>query len=65
LKIILPKEAWWMEDIFPGDFNTREQYIKLSGPREWLFIFNDDYSATPNPDYMTDILNDTLQGNIL
>ena len=44
---------------FPGDFNTNDN-VAASGPREWLFIFNDDYSVTPNPDYMTDILNDTL-----
>jgi hypothetical protein len=42
---------------FPGDFNTRDN-VAASGPREWLFIFDDDYSETPNPDYMTDILFD-------
>lgn len=42
---------------FPGDFNTRDN-VAASGPREWLFIFDADYSETPNPVLMTDILND-------
>ena len=42
---------------FPGDFNTRDN-TATTGPREWMFVFNDEYSETPNPDYMTDLVND-------
>jgi len=37
------------------------------GPREWLWIFDSDYSETPNPDYQNEIIgvdaNATLDGS--
>lgn len=45
---------WW-----PGDFNLFDNTAP-GGPREWLFIFNTDYSETPNPAYQVSILSNPL-----
>lgn len=37
---------WW-----PGDFNVFDN-VAGGGPREWLWIFDADYSETPNPDFI-------------
>lgn len=41
---------WW-----PGDFNIFDN-VAGGGPREWLWIFDTDYSETPNPDYQTEAI---------
>jgi hypothetical protein len=41
---------WW-----PGKHGTFDNSAG-GGPREWLFILDEDYSETPNPEY-TDIIN--------
>ena len=30
--------------------------VSSSGPREWLFIFDADYSETPNPEYQVELI---------
>ncbi len=37
---------------FYGDADN----VAVSGPREWLWIFDEDYSETPNPAYQTSII---------
>lgn len=44
---------------FPGDFNQYDN-TATSGPREWLFIFDADYSETPNPDYQVEMTGNPL-----
>ncbi len=44
---------WW-----PGD-NNGYNNTAGDGPREWLFIFDEDYSETPNASY-TDVINDPV-----
>ncbi len=39
---------WW-----PGDYNVYDN-TATTGPREWLWIFDSDYSETPNPAYTVD-----------
>lgn len=38
---------------FPGSFNYYDNTAG-DGPREWLWVFLEDYSTTPNPAYMGD-----------
>lgn len=40
---------------FPPE-DTKDNYA-TSGPREWFFIFDKEYSETPDPSLMVDILN--------
>ncbi|MCX7797897.1 MAG: T9SS type A sorting domain-containing protein [Melioribacter sp.] len=40
---------------WPGNHNNYDNYA-TTGPREWLFIFDEPYSETPNPKLMTNIL---------
>ena len=44
---------------FPGDFNNYDN-VAASGPREWLFIFDADYSETPNPDFQVEMIDNPL-----
>jgi hypothetical protein len=44
---------------WPG-LHTEVDNIAGDGPREWLFIFDADYSETPNPEFEVDILNNPL-----
>jgi hypothetical protein len=44
---------------WPGDFNVYNN-VDASGPREWLFIFDVDYSPTQSADLSEDILNNDL-----
>jgi hypothetical protein len=44
---------------WPGDFNVYNN-VDASGPREWLFIFDVDYSPTQSADLSKDILNNDL-----
>jgi hypothetical protein len=44
---------------FPGDFNLYDN-VATDGPREWLFIFDADYSETPDPAYMNDVIVDPV-----
>jgi hypothetical protein len=44
---------------WPGDFNIYDN-VDASGPREWLFIFDVDYSTTQSADLSKDILNNDL-----
>jgi hypothetical protein len=44
---------------WPGDFNVYDN-VDASGPREWLFIFDVDYSTTQSADLSKDILNNDL-----
>lgn len=44
---------------WPGNNNSYNN-IYADGPREWLFIFDADYSEIPNPDYQIDILNNPV-----
>ena len=36
-----------------------------SGPREWLFIFDEPYSTTPNSTYQSDILSATAPHRVM
>ncbi len=40
---------WW-----PGDYNVYDN-TAATGPREWLFIFDADYSETVNPAFATEV----------
>ncbi len=40
---------WW-----PGDYNVYDNTAG-TGPREWLWIFDSDYSETPNPAYAVEV----------
>jgi hypothetical protein len=44
---------------WPGDYNVYDN-VDASGPREWLFIFDVDYSTTQSADLSKDILNNDL-----
>jgi hypothetical protein len=44
---------------WPGDYNVYDN-VDASGPREWLFIFDVDYSSTQSADLSKDILNNDL-----
>ena len=44
---------------WPGNNNIYNN-VDANGPREWLFIFDVDYSEIPNPDYQVDILNNPV-----
>ena len=44
---------------WPGDFNEYDN-VAASGPREWLFIFDADYSETPNPDFQVEMIGNPL-----
>jgi hypothetical protein len=44
---------------FPGDFNVYDN-IGSSGPREWLFIFDVNYSTTQDANLAKNILNNDL-----
>ena len=44
---------------WPGDFNNYDN-VDGAGPREWLFIFDADYSETPNPDYQVEMIGNPL-----
>lgn len=41
---------WW-----PGDYNLYNN-TQTSGPREWLWIYDTDYSEIPNPAYEVDAM---------
>jgi hypothetical protein len=41
---------------WPGNWNNYNN-TSVNGSREWLFIFNSDYSETSNPDLQVDILS--------
>lgn len=45
---------WW-----PGDHNAFNNTAG-SGPREWLWIFDADYSETPNPAFQVEAINNPL-----
>jgi hypothetical protein len=45
---------WW-----PPDFNTGNNTAG-SGPREWLWIFDADYSETPNPAFQVEAIGNPL-----
>lgn len=45
---------WW-----PGDFNSYNN-VSGSGPREWLWIFDADYSETPNPNFQVESIGNPL-----
>jgi hypothetical protein len=40
--------------------HTEADNVAGAGPREWLFVFDADYSEAPNPDFEVDILNNPL-----
>lgn len=40
--------------------HTDANNVAGPGPREWLFVFDVDYTETPNPDLERDILNENL-----
>jgi hypothetical protein len=44
---------------WPGDYNVYDN-VGTGGPREWLFIFDVDYSTTQSADLSKDILNNDL-----
>jgi hypothetical protein len=44
---------------FPGSFNFYDNTAG-DGPREWLWVFLEDYSTTPNPAYMGDATTDPM-----
>ncbi len=44
---------------WPG-LHTEADNVGGAGPREWLFVFDADYSETPNPDFEVDILTNPL-----
>jgi hypothetical protein len=44
---------------WPGDYNVYDN-VASDGPREWLFIFDVDYSTTQSADLSKDILNNDL-----
>lgn len=41
---------------WPGNHNNYDNYA-ITGPREWLFIFDEPYSETPDPKLTTNILS--------
>jgi len=45
---------------WPASWDTLSAYgvdnVGITGPREWLFIFDKEYSETPDPELQTDIL---------
>lgn len=45
---------WW-----PPDFNVGDN-TAVSGPREWLWIFDADYSETPNPAFQVEAIGNPL-----
>lgn len=45
---------WW-----PGDYNAYNNTAS-SGPREWLWIFDADYSETPNPAFQVEATGNPL-----
>jgi hypothetical protein len=47
--------GFYWPPLFTGD------NVQLSGPREWLFIFDLDYSGTPDPRYTGDLLTDSMR----
>ncbi len=44
---------------FPGSFGNYDNTAG-SGPREWLWIFLEDYSTTPNAAYQGDAIGDSM-----
>ncbi|GAB4320315.1 MAG: hypothetical protein Kow0074_10550 [Candidatus Zixiibacteriota bacterium] len=44
---------------WPGDFNVYNNTAG-DGPREWLWIYLDEYSETPNPAYMGNAIDDPI-----
>ena len=44
---------------FPGSFTIYDN-VTGTGPREWLWIFLEDYSTTPNAAYMGDAIGDSM-----
>ncbi|HEX2897018.1 MAG TPA: hypothetical protein VHP63_03100 [candidate division Zixibacteria bacterium] len=44
---------------FPGSFNFYNN-TDGAGPREWLWVYLEDYSTTPNPAYMGDATSDPM-----
>jgi len=44
---------------WPGDYNVYDN-VGTGGPREWLFIFDVDYSTTQSADLSKDILSNDL-----
>lgn len=46
-------------EYFPGDYQVYDN-VAGSGPREWLFIYDQDYSETEDPSLAVDILSNDL-----
>ncbi len=44
---------------FPGSYIDYDN-VSGSGPREWLWIYLDEYSETANPDYMLNAIDDPM-----
>lgn len=44
-------------DTLSGDYDYFGNNTAGSGPREWLFIFDEDYSEIPNPLYQQDLIS--------
>ena len=44
---------------FPGNQYDYDN-VSVSGPREWLWVYLDEYSETPNPAYMGDAIIDPM-----
>ncbi len=45
---------------WPGDFNLYDNIAANDGPREWLFIFDVEYSETEDPNLTKDIFSNDL-----
>ncbi len=45
---------WW-----PPDYHTADNFIS-TGPREWLWIFDADYSSTPDPNFQVELTGNEL-----
>jgi hypothetical protein len=56
---VLDGKYWPRESDEFGAFPPEDAVSNTSGngPREWLFIFKDEYSETADPDYQVDVLN--------
>ncbi len=44
---------------WPGNHNNYDN-VSSTGPREWLFIFDADYSETPNPNFQVEMTSNPL-----
>ncbi|OQY29663.1 MAG: hypothetical protein B6244_03075 [Candidatus Cloacimonetes bacterium 4572_55] len=46
--------VWW-----PGNSDMFDN-VASEGPREWLWIFDVDYSETPNPEFMVELVDNAV-----